>query len=87
LSNFIKDKCPETTPVILLMDNVNIYRGRKRHLRLFKSLGPKMWNFTVRGAIIPDVSETKELMTCKETATMPQTDISEVTAEDLFLGN
>ena len=46
-----------------------------------------MWNFTVGGAIIPDVSEIKELMTCKETATMPQTDISEVTAEDLFLGN
>ena len=47
MSKVIKDKCPETTPVILLMDNVNIYRGRKRHLRLFKSLGPKMWNFTV----------------------------------------
>ena len=69
------------------MDNVNIYRGKKRHLRLFKSLGPKMWNFTVRGAIIPDISEIEELMTCKETATMPQTDISQVKAEDLFLGN
>ncbi|CAB4029704.1 Hypothetical predicted protein [Paramuricea clavata] len=44
-----------------------------------------MWNFTVRGAIIPDISEIEELMTCKETATMPQTDISQVEAEDLFL--
>ena len=65
----------------------NIYHGRKRHLRLFKSLGPKMWNFTVRGAIIPDISEIEELMMCKETATMPQRDISQITAEDLFLGN
>ena len=69
------------------MDNVNLYRGRRRHLRLYKTLGPKMWNFTVRGAIIPDISEMEDLMTCKETATMSQTDLSQIQAEDIFLGN
>ena len=46
-----------------------------------------MWNFTVRGAIIPDISEMEDLMTCKETATMSQTDLSQIQAEDIFLGN
>jgi hypothetical protein len=68
------------------MDNINLYRGRKRHIRLSKSPGPNMWNFTVRGAIIPDVSEITDLMTEKETATMPQSNISSLKVEDLFLG-
>ena len=69
------------------MDNINLYRGRRRHLRLYKTFGPKMWNFTVRGAIIPDISGMKDLMTCKETATMSQIDVSQIQAEDIFLGN
>ena len=68
------------------MDNINLYRGRKRHFRLAKSQGPKMWNFTVRGAIIPDISGITDLMNVKETATMPQSDMSSIKAEDLFLG-
>ena len=44
-----------------------------------------MWNFTVRGAIIPDVSDITDLMTQKETATMPQSDMSSIKVEDLFL--
>ena len=45
-----------------------------------------MWNFTVRGAIIPDISAITDLMNVKETATMPQSDMSSIKAEDLFLG-
>ena len=48
LSNFseiIENKFPTKQPVILLMDNINMYRGKNRHDRLYKSLGPKMWNF------------------------------------------
>ena len=86
LPSIIEDKCPISTPVILLMDNINLYRGRKRHFRLSKSMGPNMWNFTVRGAIIPDISEITDLITEKETATMPQSDISSIKVKDLFLG-
>ena len=53
----IEDKCHISTPVIFLMDNINLYRGGKRHFRLSKSTGPNMWNFTVRGAITPHVSD------------------------------
>ena len=49
LNNFqtiIDEKFPKETPVILLMDNINMYKGKKRHYRLFKNIGPNMWNFT-----------------------------------------
>jgi len=44
--NIINKECPRSSPVILLMDNINMYKGNKRHYRLFKKLSPKMWNFT-----------------------------------------
>ena len=46
---------PAGVPVILLIDNINIYRGKKKHLRLFKSIGPTMWNFTAQALLIPNV--------------------------------
>ena len=86
IEKLIERKCPVNVPVIFLMDNVNIYRGRKRHTRLPKSMGPKMWNFTVRGAIIPDTTDVEELLGEVKTATMSQIDISELKAKDLLLG-
>ena len=51
-------------------------------------MGSKMWNFTGRAAIIPDVNDLKDVMLCKETATLSQTDISSVKVEDiLYLRN
>ena len=87
MEKLLKKKCPVDTPVILLMNNVDIYLGRKRHTRLSKSMGPKMWNFTVRGAIVPDISDIEELMFEVEKATMSQNDISVLKAKDLLLGN
>ena len=49
-------------------------------------MGPKMWNFTVRGAIIPDTTDVEELLGEVKTATMSQIDISELKAKDLLLG-
>ena len=82
----LSEKCPITTPVILLMDNINLYRGRRRHLRLAKPYGPNMWNFTGRAAIIPDLTGIEDLLLFRETATMPQRDIASIKADDLFLG-
>ena len=81
----IANKCAVTTPMIFLMDNINIYRGRRRHLRLFNQVGPKMWNLTGRAAIIPNIQGIENLMSCKETATMSQTDIGSIKVEDVFL--
>ena len=47
LEENIKLITPANVPLILLMDNINMYRGKKKHLYLFKSMGPTMWNFTV----------------------------------------
>jgi hypothetical protein len=82
----ISERCIDTAPVILLMDNINMYRGRKRHDRLFQDVGPKMWNFTGRAAIIPDLADMTDLITCKETTTQPQIDITSIKPEDIFLG-
>jgi hypothetical protein len=68
------------------MDNINLYRGRRRHLRLLKSMGPKMWNFTGRAAIIPDTQDIQDLLLCQETATLPQADISAINVETILLG-
>lgn len=68
------------------MDNINLYRGRKRHDRLFTDLGPKMWNFTGRAAIVPDLSEIDDLFSCKETTSQSQIEIASLTADDLLLG-
>ena len=74
----LSEKCPTTSPVILLMDNINLYRGTRRHLRLFKPLGSKMWNFTGRAAVIPNLENLGDLMSCRETAALPQMDIASV---------
>ena len=58
---------------MFLIDNINLHRGRKRHFRLSKS---KSRNFTVRAAIILAVSDIIDLMTEKETTTMPQSEMS-----------
>ena len=63
-----------------------MYRGRKRHDRLFQELGPKMWNFTGRAAIIPNLSDIADLISCKVTMTQPQIDITSLKADDIFLG-
>ncbi len=68
------------------MDNVNLYRGNKRHLRLLKNLGPVMWNLTVRGVLIPDTSQIKDLFDDRTAAEEPQRPLKDINAEDLFIG-
>ena len=63
-----------------------MYRGKKRHDRLFKEIDPKMWNFTGRAAVIPDMSSIVDLLSCKETTTESQTDIADLQCEDILLG-
>jgi len=81
------DQCaPPSGPAILLLDNINLYHGNRRHHRLYKVLGPKMWNFTVRGLLVPKLLGIDHLFQSEETAEQSQRDPQEVTAEDTFIG-
>lgn len=76
---------PPSVPVILLLDNINLYHGNRRHHRLFKLLGPKMWNFTVRGLLVPKMDGIEDLFQSKETAQESQRSDG-VEADDTFIG-
>ena len=71
----VKDLADLDIPLVFLIDNINIYRGNKKYHRLFKLFGPKMWNFTGRGLLIPDISEIKFLFENRETSIESQQDI------------
>lgn len=45
-----------------------------------------MWNFTVRGAIIPNCDGIQHLLHDPVTSQEPQRDLSMLKAEDLFIG-
>ena len=85
LKPFISE-CIDSSPLILLMDSINMYRERKHHDRLFQDVGPKMWNFTGRAVMIPDLTDITELLSCKETTTELQIDMEFIMPEDILLG-
>ena len=92
LDSFIESKSSEivrltnkTSPLIFLIDNINMYRGSKKYLRLFKVFGPKMWNFTARGLLIPNLSGIESLFLNEETAKESQQDINSISAEDILI--
>ena len=63
----------------------NIYRGNKKYHRLFKTFRSKMWNFTGRGILIPNVSGIEHLFENMECATEYQKDILDMNYEELLL--
>ena len=62
----LKSRFKELLPVIIMMDNINMYQGKRKHLRLFKYVGPKMWNFTGRGVFFPNLDSAKHLLSAKQ---------------------
>ncbi len=76
---------PAGVPVILLIDNINIYRGKKKHLRLFKSIGPTMWNFTAQALLIPNVDGMDDILKDKKACLSPQSETVKIEADDIFL--
>ena len=81
----IFDKLSDCLPIILLMDNINMYRGKKKHLRLFKNLGPTMWNFTGEAVIVPDITKTKQFLNYPQKCLKPQKDVLSMEGTDLFI--
>lgn len=82
----IDDKFPQETAVIFLIDNVNFYRGKARHDRLLKKLGPKMWNFTARAALFPCLGGIEELFLDPAKWMQPQSAVEELKAKEILLG-
>ena len=63
----VKKFTPSDIAIIVLMDNIKIYKGKRKHLRIFNELTPSMWNFTGRAFIIPYISDdVKKQMQNKE---------------------
>ena len=61
---------------MLLMDNINIYKGKRKHLRIFKQITSSMQNFTGRALIIRELShETKALLDKVSCCLESQTDV------------
>ena len=62
-----------------------MYLGKCKHLRLFKYIGPKMWNFTGCALLIPKIDDKiKQLLLDPVKSTTPQKDPSSVTLKDLL---
>ena len=83
--DFVNNVAPPSVPVMLLLDNINLYHGNRQHLCLFKVLGPKMWNFTVRSLLVPKIDGMEHLFERKETTEESQ-HLEEVKADDTFIG-
>ena len=82
----IDEKFRNNMPAIMLIDNVNMYRGKRRHKRLVRMLGPKMWNFTVRSALVPNLQDIENLFQDYASFTKPQIEITDLQASDVLLG-
>ena len=77
----------ECDPIFEVIDNINIYRGTAMHLRLFKSIVPKMWNFTGRYLFKPFTDGIdKTLIESQTYAIQPQKDLQQIDADDVLIG-
>ena len=76
---------PADIPVILMIENINIYRGKQKYLQLFKSHGPKKWNFTAQAVLISNTEDIKEILKDKESSLSPQGSATKMKPEDIFL--
>ena len=85
--DFITSQTPAGLPLLLLMDNINISRGNKRHYRLFQKYGEHMWNFTGRGLLVPRLDKIEHLFQCKETVLESQHDVTDFTFQNICIEN
>ena len=85
MQDHIKKLTPVDTAIILLMDNINIYKGKRKHLRIFKELTTAMWNFTGRALLIPHLSESvKAKLQKEELCLKSQKDVLALSPQDIL---
>ena len=73
----IKRLTPLETPVILMFDNVNMYRGKYKHLNL--------WNFTCQAILVPDMTGLEENIQHESTCLQPQKPVVEIYPSEIFV--
>lgn len=78
-------------PVVTYQDNMQLMRTSMRHLRLSKLQKDKlkqgkMWDFTVRGWRLADITGIEDLFKESATANEPQKDITILKYEDTKIG-
>ena len=83
----VKQKFPYSSPLIILFDNCNIYRGVARFARLRRSLLPIMCNLTVRAALVPNLSGIEYLWEDISNQQDSQRNLNDLTYSDLTIGN
>jgi hypothetical protein len=82
---YVQSRTPLNMPLLLPMDNVNIYRGKQHHHRLFKAYQENMWNFTGQGILIPNIDGIEDLFLCEDTSLESQHDVIKFTSDDITL--
>lgn len=81
----ISKQMPIDLPVILLFDNINMYRGKHKHLRLFKYTGSTMWNFTGEAVLIPSVEGLEDILQDKNASLRPQKSVLQLDPNEIFI--
>lgn len=86
----IQRRVSDNVPVITYQDNMQLMRTSMRHLRLSKlkqdkTAQQKMWDFTVRGYRVADISGLEELFANEATASTPQMELSSLKYEDITI--
>ena len=76
-SEELKAKLVSEKPLIVLLDNINIYREHQRHHRLFKGPTMNMWNFSVRGLLNPIIDGNEELFKDESTSLQSQDSVTD----------
>ena len=81
----IKKLTPTDIAIKLLMDNINIYKGKRKHLRIFKELTASMWNFTGRAVVTPFLTEkVEEQLQNRHDSCKSQKDVLKIDASDIL---
>ena len=81
MSTTFPDNCP-----IIAYDNINIHKGRARHIRLKGRTVPIMWNFTGKVVIKPETEMINHLFEDSKTASKSQKLLENLKLEDILLG-
>ena len=68
-----------------MFDNINMYRGKHKHLQLFKYIGPIMWNFTGQAVLIPSVAGLEDILQDKNASLRPQKSVLQLDPNDIFI--
>ena len=85
LEENIRSITPVDAAILLLMDNINMYKGKRKHLRLFKSMGPTMWNFRAQGVLIANVDGLEKELKDKKACCSPQQSATKLKPNEFFL--